>query len=106
MTFARLLMQDRYVSESLDHRSRVPIKAEAEACFEFAGGSALATANENHFNIYDPCSLQDNVKRILTEAISLSRTCSDPPLCSYVSDSYDSGQEQLTAYVPHLLLFR
>lgn len=80
-------MQDRYVSESLDHRSRVPIKAEAEACFEFAVESALATTNETHFNIYGPYSLQDNEKRILTKAISLSRTCSEPSLCSYVSDS-------------------
>jgi len=87
MTFARLLMQDRYVSESLDHRSRVPIKAEAEACFEFAVESALATTNETHFNIYGPYSLQDNEKRILTKAISLSRICIEPSLCSYVSDS-------------------
>jgi hypothetical protein len=71
MTFARLLMQDRHPSESLGHRSSIPIKAKYEACFEFAVESALATTNETHFNIYDPYSLQDNEKRILTKAISL-----------------------------------
>ena len=80
-------MQDRHPSESLGHRSRIPVKAEAEACFEFAVESALATTNEIHFNIYGPYSLQDNEKRILTKAISLSRTCSELSLCSYVSDS-------------------
>jgi hypothetical protein len=87
MTFARLLVQDRHPSELLGHRSRVHIKAEAEACFEFAVESALATTNEIDFNIYGPYSLQDNEKRMLTKAISLSRTCSEPSLCSYVSDS-------------------